>query len=183
MKISMFLLGVMCTMFFISTQDLYSMKRNHAGQKLQSSRSRKKQERSDQEVMLTEDGDAEEEMDESQSANDYIKSRPRQIRLLFFKAEMYFSTNEEKSALPIYEKIVSECNDPLALYRIGEIYEKMAEDEPILLTKSFEYFKLALNNGFVMALQKLVEIGEALNQMVKESQSKPMSVEVQHMYM
>jgi len=159
------------------------MKRNHAGQKTQSSRSRKMQERSEQQAEPTEDADSEESMEESLNVNDYIKSRPRQIRMLFFKAEMYFNTNEEKAALPIYEKIVSICNDPLALFRIGEIYEKMAAEEPILLTKSFEYFKLALNNGFIMALQKLVEIGEALNQMVKESQSKPMSVEVQQMYM
>ncbi|MFH1254657.1 MAG: hypothetical protein V1646_04485 [bacterium] len=183
MKISMFLLGVMCTMFLISTQNIYSMKRKHSGQKTQTSQSKKLQERNEQQAISVEEEESEDSGQSFQSANEYIKSKPRAIKMLFFKAEMYFNTNEVKDALPIYEKIVSICNDPLALFRIGEIYEKMAEEEPILLTKSYEFYKLALENGFAMALEKLLEIGEALNQMVKESQSKPMSVEVQQMYM
>ena len=58
----------------------------------------------------------------------------------------------------------------------------MAEDESKLLTKSFDFYKLALDNGFIPAIPKLLEIGEALNEMIKESHSKPMSVEVQQMY-
>lgn len=183
MKISMFLLGVMCTMFFLSTQNIYSMKRRHTGQKTPSSQSRKLQARDEHQAVPVEEEESEDSGQSFQSANDYIKSKPRQIKMLFFKAEMYFNTDEPKNALPIYEKIVSVCNDPLAFFRIGEIYEKMAEEKPILLTKSYEFYKLALANGFAMALEKLLEIGEALNKMVKESQSKPMSVEVQQMYL
>ena len=183
MKISLFLLGVMCSMFFLSTQDIYSMKRKHENQKTQSHRATKFQETSEQTAVPTQSEDSEEDSTKSyHDINDYIRTRPRMIRTLFFKAEMHFNTNELNDALPIYEKIVSECNDTLALYRLGEIYEKKAEEQPILLTKSYEFFKLALANGFAMALEKLLEIGEALNQLVKESQSKPMSFEAQQMY-
>ena len=83
MKISIFLLGVMCTMFLISTQDIYSMKRRQSGQKTPSSQSKKFQARNEHQAVPVEDDESEDSGQSFQSANEYIKSKPRAIKMLF----------------------------------------------------------------------------------------------------
>jgi tetratricopeptide (TPR) repeat protein len=183
MKISLFSLGIICCIFFISTQDIYSMKRKHTEEKTQSSRGTKFRKTDDQQAVLTQDENSENLDEAEQDASAYIKKiKSLKLKALFFEAENLFNTDEFEKALLIYEKIVGMSNDPLALFRLGEIYQKMAEKNPKFLTKSYDYYKLALNNGFMAALEKLIEIGEALNELVKATQSKPMSDEVQRMY-
>jgi len=173
MKIPVFLLGIVFSIFFISTQNVYSMKRKHNGKKSQET-----------ERLLSEQTQEEDFDSALQATSEYIrKIKSIQIRMFFIKAENLFSTNEFEAALPIYETIINKSNDPLALFRLGQIYEKKAEEDPVFLTKSYDHYKLALINGFEAALPKLLEIGETLNQILKDTQSKPMSFEVQQIYL
>lgn len=185
MKISLLSLGIFCSMFFI-TQDVDAMKRQQQ-QKTQSPKATKHQ------TMNSKKGDhfkgneideLDNSIDLSQIMGEYLKNiKPLKIRMMFIQAENHFKLNELDKAFPIYEKIVSETNDPIALFRLGEIYEKKAEENHNFLTKSYDFFKLSLENGFTMAIPKLLEIGECLNQLAKEAQSNPMSMEVQQMYL
>ena len=114
----------------------------------------------------------------------YIKSlKPIKLRKMIQDAEFKFETGEFDLATKIYEVIAAEYKDPLAYYRLGEIYEKQGENSLHFLSKSYMYFERALKNGFVQAIEKLLIIGKTCVKAIKNSAEKPMSEEARRMYL
>jgi len=126
---------------------------------------------------FSEEEDSEEE--EGISIKDYIKAlKPFKLRKMIRDAEFNYKTKNLNLAIRLYEAIAKEYEEPLAYYRLGEHY--LANKD---FVKAHTYFYLALEKGWIPAIEKLLAIGEVLVQEMAAFKERSMSIEVQRMYL
>lgn len=107
---------------------------------------------------------------------EYLASvEPPEAREALLQAEYLYKIKNFKEAFDLYKGLAIRCSNALAFYRLGELYEKQEK-----LGLAFRHFSLAVENGWVNALEDVMRLGASLADLVGDKEE--MSEAAQRMY-
>ncbi len=119
---------------------------------------------------------------EFDSEDAYIKSLDLEIQEKINRADRLLAIGRKDEAIKIFEN-VADCNKiPLVFERLGDIYLEMVDEDPYNAVIAQEYFKMALENGFMQVIEKLLNVGDVLGALAKGNRQPPMSAAAMSMY-
>lgn len=102
------------------------------------------------------------------SEEDYIKSLEPEVQELFNRADRLSEIGNKAEAIKLFELLADKHQVPLAFDRLGDIHLAMADDDPGNVVIAQRYFGMALEKGWIAALEKLLKVGQILAKIVEE---------------
>lgn len=180
MKTNLFLVGVILSIFF--SFNVSNCVKRAVEPKTSSCKAKRQKTEVQENCQLQEDDD--EDGQEADAIQKYINSSPTPIRIGLNRAATLVKLENIEEAMAIYEKLIDEYQEPMACFLLATILEAQGSSKnPEPFVKAYKYYKIALENGFVNALPKLLELGEKFAEFMEKAKNPPMSEEVKRMYL